>query len=253
MCCVLGAAQAAEQGQLSTDRPDFLSAPDVVGKGRFQVELGAQVERDDSRGIRTRTVTTPTLLRFGVADTLELRLETEGHVRQRETLLATQVTDHERGWADTTLGIKWNSQKGTAGAPSIGWILEAELPSGSRAFRGRGIRPAVIGLAQLDLRGDMQISGNAGVKYDSDENGDRFTAALLGGGVRKTLTERFKVMGEVVAQQIARKKHGGNIVIADVAVAYLLTPSVQLDALIGRGLTSDSPKYVFTTGVSARF
>jgi hypothetical protein len=34
---------------------------------------------------------------------------------------------------------------------------------------------------------------------------------------------------------------------------YLLTDNVQLDALVGRGITSESPKYLFTVGVSARF
>jgi hypothetical protein len=57
----------------------------------------------------------------------------------------------------------------------------------------------------------------------------------------------------VVAQQIARKHHGGSVVTADFAVTYLLARTVQIDALVGRGLTAESPKYLFTTGISARF
>lgn len=60
-------------------------------------------------------------------------------------------------------------------------------------------------------------------------------------------------MVEVVAQEIRHGRYGGNVIIADLAVAYLLTPTIQLDALVGRGLTNDSPKYLFTAGISVRF
>jgi len=255
LCGTLVSAHSAEQDKISTDRPDFLTGPDTVGKGRFQIEFGGVVQRDDAGNARTRTVTTPTLLRLGMTDALELRLETDGRLRTRETTMATQVTIQERGWADTSIGIKWNSHKGSAesGTPSVGWVFEAELPSGSRPFRGQGVRPAVIGAFQFELPNDLDFGVNVGLKYDNHEVEGRFLSGLLGAGFSKGLTERVKLLAEVVAQQVAHKRHGGNIVIADVAMTYLLTNSIQVDALVGRGLTSDSPKYVFTTGISARF
>ena len=253
--CAIGNVYSGEQDQISTDRPDFLTGPDVVGKGRFQIEVGALVQRDDVNNVRTRMVTTPTLLRLGMSESLELRLESDGRVRSRETTMATQATVHERGWADASVGVKWNTHKGNAetGAPAIGWVFEAEMPSGSRAFRGQGVRPAVTGAFQFEFANDMDIGVNAGVKYDHDDGAGRFWSGTLGAGVSKGLTDRVKLLGEVVAQQIARKKYGGNVVIADVAMTYLVTNSVQLDVLAGRGLTSESPKYVFTGGISARF
>ncbi len=255
LCAVCGSARAAEEDKISTDRPDFLTAPDTVGKGRFQIEFGGLVQRDDPGDTRTRTVLTPTLLRLGLTDRLELRLETDGRVRTSETTLPTQTTVHEQGWADTSLGIKWNTHKGSAdtGTPSIGWVFDAEMPSGSRAFRDRGIRPRVLGAFQFELANDMDFSANAGLKYDNNDVAGRFFSATLGAGFSKGLTDRVKVLAEVVAQQIARKRYGGNVVIADVAMTYLLTNSVQVDALVGHGLTSESPKYVFTIGISARF
>lgn len=255
ICCAFGNAYSAEEDKISTDRPDFLTGPDVVGKGRLQIESGALVQRDDVNNLRARTVTTPTLLRFGITEALELRLETDGRVRTRETAMATQGTVHDGGWADASVGIKWNSHKGSGetGAPAIGWVFEAEMPSGSQPFRGRGVRPAVIGALQFELANDIDIGVNAGAKYDNDDGAGRFWSGTLGAGLSKGLTDRVKLLGEVVAQQIARKKYGGNVVIADVAMTYLLTNSVQLDVLVGRGLTSESPKYVFTAGFSARF
>lgn len=251
----LGASVCAED-QISTDRPDFLTGPDVVGKGRFQIETGVQVQRDDAAGTtRTRTVTTPTLLRLGMTDSIELRLETDGRVRTRETDLPTQTTVYAHGYADAAIGVKWNTHKGDAekGLPSIGWVFQATVPSGSRAFRGTRVRPAVIGAFEWELPHDMALAATAGVTYDHVEPEGRFLSGTLGAGLSKELTEGLTVAAEIVALQIARKKYGGNVAVFDVSTTYLLSKGVQIDALVGRGLTDESPKYLFTAGISARF
>lgn len=251
-----GSAGAQEKDRISADRPDFLTSPDVVGKGRFQIETGALVQRDDPPGnTRTRSVTTPTLLRLGVTDNVELQLETDGRVRTRETDLPTQTTVHAHGYADTAIAIKWHAREGdeSKGEPGIGWVFQATLPSGSRAYRGRGVRPAVIGAFEWDLPNDMALGANAGVAYDNSDTGKRFFSGTLGAGLSKHLTDRLSIAAEIVAQQLAQKKYGGNVAIADVGTTYLLTKSVQVDALVGRGLTSESPKYLFTIGIAARF
>jgi len=247
---------AQEKDRLSSDRPDFLTSPDVVGKGRFQIETGALVQRDDAAGnTRTRTATTPTLLRLGVTDKIEMQLATDGRVRARETDLVTQATVHMHGYADTAIAIKWNTQDGDEekGEPGIGWVLQATMPSGSRALRGRGVRPAVIGAFEWDLPNDMALGANAGLAYDNSETGGRFFSGTLGTGLSKRLTDHLTIAAEVVAQQVARRKYGGNVAIADIGATYLLTENVQVDALVGRGLSNASPKYLYTVGIAARF
>jgi len=249
------AAGAQEKDRISSDRPDFLTGPDVVGKGRFQIETGPLVQRDDAAGqTRTRTLMTPTLLRLGVSDKVELQLETDGRVRERETDLPTQTTVYEQGYADTALAVKWHAREGTAdGAPGIGWVFQAKMPSGSRAFRGKGVRPGVLGAFEWELSNDMDLAVNAGLTYDNIEAEGRFLSATLGAGLGRALTQRLAVAAEIVAQQIAQKKYGGNVAIFDVGVTYLLTRNVLLDALVGGGLTDESPKYLFTVGISVRF
>ena len=70
-------AIAADDG-IVTDRPDFVESSNVVGRGRFQIETSVLAERDKSDGVRARTYSMPTLLRYGVGDVLELRVETDG-------------------------------------------------------------------------------------------------------------------------------------------------------------------------------
>ena len=252
---IVGATFAAEQEPLSSDRPDFLTSPSVVGKGRYQIEIGPLVERTDAADFRTRTVTVPTLLRIGVSDSIELRVETEGYNRVRETELATQMTTRTSGWADGTLGVKWAMRKGDAatGAPAIGWVLQATVPSGSAALRGRGVRPALIGAFEWELANEFGIAASAGVAYDNTGEGERFASGLLGAGISKGVTDRLTLAAEIVAPQIARSKYGGTLTIADVSTTYAVTNDLQVDALVGRRVGSDGPKYFFTVGVSVRF
>lgn len=251
---VSGSAVCAED-RISTDRPDLLTSPDAVGKGRFQVETGMQLQRDDANETRTRTLSTPTLLRLGVTDKIELRVSSDGRMRTRETDLATQDTVRARGWADAAIGVKWNTHEGdpAKGTPSVGWVFQATLPTGSRAFRDSGVRPSLIGALEWELKNDMAFAINGGLTYDKADPEGRFVSGQLGAGISKGVTERLSFAAEVVALQLAAKKHGGNIAVADIAVMYLLTDNLQLDALAGRGVTSESPKYLFTVGVSARF
>jgi hypothetical protein len=243
------------EDKISTDRPDLLTSPDTLGKGRFQVEIGPQLERSDTNDARTRTVSTPTLLRLGLTDKIELRLETDGRMRTRDTDIPTQTTVYNNGFADSTIGVKWNTREADpkSGTPSIGWIFQATLPTGSRAFRQSGARPAVIGAFEWELRNEIAFAVNAGLTYDKVDPEGRFVSGLLGAGLTKGLSDRLTIGAEVVTQQIARKKYGGNIAVADISVMYLLSDNLQVDALAGRGITGESPKYLFTVGVSARF
>ncbi len=239
---------------LSADRPDFLTGPDVVGKGRYQIETGPQVERDEAAGLRTRTLTLPALLRIGISDRLELRLETDGRVKARETDLVTQTTTDTWGWGDGTIGVKWKTHEGdpTRGTPDIGWVVQATTATGSAAFRGHGLRPAVLGAFSWELPEDTGFAITAGISRDHSGT-SWFTSGLLGAGFSKSINDRLTFAVEVVAQQLAGKRHGGNVVTTDLSATYAITDNLQVDALLGKGLTSEAPDLFFTVGISVRF
>src|SRR6185369_3944857 len=68
---------AQEADLISADRPGLADGSTTVRRGAFQVELG--LERDDEN--ESRTLTTPLLLRYGLTEALELRVETSGWER----------------------------------------------------------------------------------------------------------------------------------------------------------------------------
>jgi hypothetical protein len=240
--------------RIVTDRPDAVESSDVVGKGRFQLETSVDYERDSRAGVKTRTLTTPTLFRLGVTDSVELRLETDGRVRERTDAAGVGAT--QTGWADSAIGFKWHMQDGDekTGRPGIGWLVHADLDSGSSAVRGQGVRPSVRVVFEWELRDGYSLGVMPGVIRDRDETtGERFTAGILAAVLGKEISDRTRVFGELAATQIARQGHGGTIATFNTGVAWLLTRSVQFDFSVRLGLNGRSPDSAIAAGFSARF
>ncbi|HSI48181.1 MAG TPA: transporter [Ideonella sp.] len=251
--CALTPAFAADE--IVTDRPDFVESSDVVGRGRFQIETGFSSERQDGNGLKTRTRSTPTLLRLGVSDALELRVETDGATRSRTQDTATDTTTTSHGFADTSLGLKWRMQEGNeeSGAPGMAWLLHADLASGSRDFRGQGVRPSLRFVAEWDLPHDFSVGVMPGVVADKTGDGKRFAAGIFAVTLGKGWGPAWHSFVEVAGQQLAAQRNGGKVVSFDFGASYLVTDSLQLDLAGSRGLTRETADFQWGAGVSIRF
>lgn len=245
---VIALAQQQED-PINADRPDFVDSSDVVGKGTLQVEMGLAVERNRADGTKERTTSTPLLLRLGVTDTLELRAETDGRMRYR-----ADGADfaREQGWGDATLGVKWHARDGADGWPSLGMIVEADVDSGSAAFRGSGVQPAVSIAAEWELANGYSLGVMPGVGRITDDDGSHAGYGYVGIVLDKAWTDRFRTFVEFAAPQIVKARHGGTQAQVDLGAAWLLTRDCQLDAMLTRGLNNRTPDYAFTVGVSIR-
>lgn len=242
--CAIPAAHA--QDEIATDRPDFVESSNVVGRNRLQVETSVLLERDRSGTARDRLMATPTLLRYGIGDSFELRAETDGRSVHRLTDGGLGATD--RGYADTSLGLKWHAMDAAGTLPSVGVLLHADLDSGSRAFRGQGLRPSLRVVGEWEF-GDYSLGVMPGVGIERDEGG-RYRYGILGVVAGKSFNERLRGFVELAMPQIARRAHGGTQASLDVGGAWLLSDTVQLDAMLARGLNSRTPDLAFTIGFS---
>jgi len=253
LTALAGVSMAHAGEAIVTDRPDFVESSDVVGRGRFQIETGYLSERTQADGVTSRTVTTPTLLRLGVNDAIELRVETDGYVRN--TLQDANGTQRERGFSDVSLGVKWRVQEGdeAAGKPGLAWLLHVDVDSGSPAFRGQGLRPSLRGVAEWDLPNGFSVGVMPGLLIDKNAEGRRFAAGIFAVTVSKEWAPGWHGFVELAGQQLAAKKNGGAVVTFDTGVSYLVTESMQVDFAIARGLTSDSPDFQWGLGFSIRF
>jgi hypothetical protein len=248
--CLPFAAHAADDDAISTDRPDFVESSQVVGKGRFQLETSVQWERDRHADPQTRTLSTPTLLRIGIGESTELRIETDGR-----NLVRTSGEGTVAGYSDTALGLKWHlaDQQGEGfGAPSLGVLLHADLPSGSSNFRGHGVRPSLRLAAEWDLAGGYSFGVMPGLAQERDDDGRRYGYGILAATFGKEFNERVRGFVELAAPQIARAGHGGTQASFDTGLTYLVNKDVQVDVALTHGLNRRTPDLSLGLGLSIR-
>lgn len=233
--------------EIATDRPDFVESSQTVGKGRFQIETSLAWERDKVDGLKLRGRATPTLLRLGISENWELRLETDGKVNAKGNGVSVS------GTGDASLGLKWHFADQESSWPSMALLLHADLDSGSAAFRGQGTRPSARLVAEWELANDWSFGLMPGVFRERNDNGGRYTGLIMAAVLGKGLNDQWRVFAEIAGTQLASKANGGNQIALDLGTAYLLTPTVQLDFAISRGLTRQTPDWGWTAGFSTKF
>ncbi|MGZ5183201.1 MAG: transporter [Ramlibacter sp.] len=245
-------AGAAEDDAISPDRPSVSESSQVVGKGRFQLETGVQWERRRDPDLHERSLSTPTLLRFGLGESAELRIETDGRTIVHDADPASGEHTVTAGYADTSLGVKWHLHDQHEGQPSLGVLLHADLPSGSRELRGRGLRPSLRLAADWELPKEYELSVMPGVGVDSDERGARYGYGVLAVELDKAFSDRLHGFAELAAPQIARAAHGGTQAVFDAGLTYLVNRDVQVDVVLVRGLNRRTPDLSLGMGLSVR-
>jgi hypothetical protein len=252
LACAL--AQARDEVHIDTDGPDFVESTESVPRGRVQFESGPVWEVDRRGGARLRTLSTPLLLKGGLDEGRELRLETDGLVHQSGTD-ATGAPARSRGNADTALGMKWHVQDRDekSGRPAVAWIAHVELPSGSANLRGLGPRPSLRAVIGWDLPGETSIGLMPGVKVDAREDGHRFVSGIFGAVAGKWFTPRLRGFVELQVAQIAHARDGGTQLYQNAGAAWLLGEDWQIGARAGWAANRNTPSRYLLVALAGRF
>jgi hypothetical protein len=248
-------ANATDDDAISPDRPGVVETSQVVGKSRVQLETSVQWDRQRDDSSHVRTLYSPTLLRIGLGESSELRFETDGRNVIHASDPATGEHTVTAGWADTEVGLKWDLRDAPGkqeGAPSLGVLLHAALPSGSRELRGHGIRPSLRLVAEWELPQGMSLGVMPGLGIDSDDSGARYGYGILAAVLGKEINERLHGFVELAAPQIAGSSHGGTQASFDTGLTYLVNKNCQLDVQLMHGLNHRSPDLSLAFGLSLR-
>jgi hypothetical protein len=256
LACAGAHAQANNPGNdddaISPDRPDFVNSSKVVGKGRLQVEAGLQWERERDEEVHARTLTTPLTLRYGIGESFELRLETDGRTIVHGVDPDSGARADAAGYADSMLGFKWHIADQQGSVPSYGLIVEATVPSGSRSLRGQGVRPVVYLPAEWDLPNDFSVGIMPGFGADHNDAGARYGYGVMAVSVDKGFGERLHGFLEVAMPQIARADNGGTQAALDTGATWLVNKDCSVDAILAHGLNHRTPGLTLGFGVSFR-
>lgn len=224
LAAALGAASARAEEAIVTDRPDFVESSDVVGARHFQLETGLTRDRHARDGVAVRTLTTPTLFRYGIGETTELRLETDGLTRERTRDAPAGTTSVVHGWSDLSFGLKWHVLDGQESTPGVAWLLHVDTATGSTALRGAGLRPSLRAAIEWDLPAQFSLGVMPGVYVDRNDVGRRHAGAILAATLGKAWSQRWHSFVEIAGQRIASRRNGGSVVTLDAGLAFAATP-----------------------------
>jgi hypothetical protein len=234
---------------IETDGPDFVESSEVVGKGRLQFESDFETERDHQTAIRRSSL--KTLVRMGLSDNIEARVEIEGLAR---VFPATSATPAD-SLGGTAIGLKWHSHDldASTGKPSVSWILHLELPRMNGLAQKNYLQSSLRSVITWDLGQDWSAGLMPGMRLNTSATGEHFVSASLGAVLGKKLNERWRVFAESATPQIARAKYGGVTWSWDVGAAYLITDNWQLGMRAGAGLNRNTPNRNLLIELAGRF
>ncbi|MFA1773568.1 transporter [Rufibacter glacialis] len=242
-------SQQAQQNtpEFETDRPTATESSRVVPIGLYQVETGFKYQKQKQAGIEKKEWLYPqALVRMGALEWAEIRVEATFRretYREGDALLQMQ-----EGLSMVRVGTKVNLLTPQGARPEISVLAMLELPWGEDAFEPEQVAPELMLLFSNDLSEKINLQYNAGFQREQEEgemeNKLQFSAALSGKVSEKIIlgAEFFgeKAQGSAVQNQI------------DASIQFLLLPNVQLDAIVGTGVSSQAPDFFAGGGVSFR-
>ncbi|MCS3700710.1 hypothetical protein GGQ20_002027 [Salinibacter ruber] len=219
-------APSSATGQISADRPGFGDGPATVAPGTVQAELGAAAANDD---FGTNAELGQLLLRYGVADFLELR----GGVGS----FALDAPDTE--YTGTSVGGKLRLAQSSLSALSV--VSTWALPTGTGAFENERVSQSLALAFNGALGEGLGLSANAGtsVPYGGDADPSYLFIPTLSFGVTDRVGAYVGYAGFYTT--------GLNRNYVEAGLTLLSSPNTQLD--VNTGLQVDENRGAFFAGL----
>lgn len=243
-----------EPDLINPDRPGIADGSNVIGAKRFQIESGGQMEFRRSEGSREHTFFVPTLLRFGIDSSWEVRIE--GNTFTRVTTFDSgNMTDQTSGFAPTSIGFKFHLYNSNGDHQiSLGTIVRVFPDWGSREFRTQHTNGDIRLAADWNFAPCLKLSlnPNIGLARYEDDQGRLFTAGLFAITLNYQPTKRLNPFIDL-GVQFPEVPNGKSAAILDGGVAYIIGRNLQLDAGIGTRVRGESaPQPLLEFGISWR-
>lgn len=246
------AAGSAQEDLINPDRPGIADGSMVVGTGRFQAEAGLQYEYHSTAQGHLQLVFLPTLLRFGLSDAWELRIEGNSYTWQQTNEDGQQSrTD---GFSPASIGAKYHFiDDGGFDRPSVGAILRIFPPAGSGAFHTHRFTGDFRLTADWNFSSEWSLNPNIGIARIEDINQHTATPGLFAMTLNYNPSPILNFFADT-GMQSAETHHGRASVIVDAGTAYIVGRDIQLDASVGWGAAGvTTPRPFVAVGVSKRF
>lgn len=238
---------------LCTDRPTKSNAVCTVPAGMIQIESDLpNWTRNTDAGTRTDVLLYANpYVKLGLGPDTDVEANIAPYVDIRTHTGST--VDHARGVGDLYIRLK---QRFTD--PSrplqVGIIPFVKAPVAKRGIGNREWEGGVALPVQYSLSGGWTLTTGPELDVLADGDGSGKHVQLVAtANVAKALSPKLTAYAELWTAQNYDPAGTSRQYSADLAVAYLLTPTVQLDLGGNFGLNRTTPDAQITFGVSTRF
>ncbi len=244
------AVTAINTQAFDTDRPDITKGSSVVGNGVLQIESGLNYrEQEVNDQAFDQLELFDTLLRFGLSDTLEVRLGWDGYISRERSGVST-----EKGPGDASLGAKLFVHEETRSFGEASIIGQITLPTGDDEFTSDGVDPSIVVAVSHTLKNDYSLGYQVGVGLETLEDAtgeeESESSLLYNVALGRTCTEFVDAFIGINGAFGLSAETDPSLFNAGVSV--LVLENVKVDATLGAGLSDDAEDWIVGIGVSYR-
>ena len=193
---------AEKEEPLESDRPDFTESSATVGDKVLQIEGGYTYTHAKAGIPSLDEHDLPELLvRYGIAERLELRLGWEGWIFDHSSDGASGTSagpQDVNGSSDTEFGFKYALTKQDKWRPQSAVLVDVTAPVGSPAFSSRQVDTRIAYLYSWEFTKKLSLNCSSGNSW-TGQPGDRFSFLYQSASVEYELTERLHCFNEFYA------------------------------------------------------
>lgn len=233
---------AQDRGKIVTDRPDQTESAETVPKKYIQIESGIVYEKENSN--LTNFAFNNTLIRYGILESVELRLGAE-YLGINDEVNDTKIN----GLAPVTIGTKVQVIEYSKIFDQLGFITHLQFPKlSSPDFEAKNIAPVILVAASNDITENISTGYNLGVEWDGfTTTANGIYSVALGYSIK----DNIGVFGEFYGNF----PEGNNKadIRFDTGITYLVLDNIQFDLSGGIGLNEAAPDFFIGAGFSGRF
>lgn len=241
----------ADEAPICTDRPTKANGACSVPKGAWQVEAdGVNWTQVKAGGIKAETTAVAaTTLKYGLTDTSDLQVTWTPYLQAR--VKGPGLDDKTDGVGD--VWIRYKTRVHSGDKVTVALLPYVKIPTAAKGLGNDEVEGGVAAPISIALDGATLTFGpQVDLLLDADGDG-RHAAVTNVVNLARPVTDRLSLVGELWTSTNFDPADTVTQVSADVAAAYLVAPTLQLDAGANFGLNRHTPDAQLYVGVSKRF